>query len=108
MESTEIEESFARLAIELARQARKIEDDGAGGGNRTLTGGDPHGILSPARLPVSPLRRSGKVNLQYSPNLVRERHLEDSAMVPPSRDAHQPRPRQNPKNRRNALKMPSR
>ena len=39
---------------------------GAGGGNRTLTGGDPHGILSPARLPVSPLRRSGKQNLQYN------------------------------------------
>ena len=30
---------------------------GAGGGNRTLTGRKPHGILSPARLPVSPLRR---------------------------------------------------
>ncbi len=30
---------------------------GAGGGNRTLTGGDPHGILSPARLPFSPPRR---------------------------------------------------
>ncbi len=30
---------------------------GAGGGNRTHTGGKPHGILSPARLPVSPLRR---------------------------------------------------
>src|SRR6185369_4740196 len=29
----------------------------AGGGNRTLTGGKPHRILSPARLPVSPLRR---------------------------------------------------
>ena len=29
---------------------------GAGGGNRTLTGGKPHRILSPARLPVSPLR----------------------------------------------------
>ena len=29
---------------------------GAGGGNRTLTGSEPHGILSPARLPVSPLR----------------------------------------------------
>jgi hypothetical protein len=30
---------------------------GAGGGNRTHTRGDPLGILSPARLPVSPLRR---------------------------------------------------
>ena len=29
---------------------------GAGGGGRTLTRGEPHGILSPARLPVSPLR----------------------------------------------------
>src|SRR3954468_22199863 len=29
----------------------------AGGGNRTLTGRKPHGILSPARLPVSPLRQ---------------------------------------------------
>ena len=32
-------------------------NSGAGGGNRTLTGSEPHGILSPARLPVSPLRR---------------------------------------------------
>ncbi len=30
--------------------------ESAGGGNRTLTGGKPHRILSPARLPVSPLR----------------------------------------------------
>ena len=30
---------------------------GAGGGGRTLTGSEPHGILSPARLPVSPLRQ---------------------------------------------------
>src|SRR5262245_2324419 len=28
----------------------------AGGRNRTHTGSEPHGILSPARLPVSPLR----------------------------------------------------
>src|SRR5206468_6987938 len=31
-------------------------DSGAGGGGRTLTRGEPNGILSPARLPVSPLR----------------------------------------------------
>jgi hypothetical protein len=36
---------------------------GAGGGNRTLTGGDPHGILSPARLPVSPLRLTVRIVL---------------------------------------------
>src|SRR5436190_15310 len=36
---------------------RPKERGGAGGGNRTLTGGKPHRILSPARLPVSPLRR---------------------------------------------------
>jgi hypothetical protein len=30
--------------------------NGAGGRNRTDTGGKAHGILSPARLPVSPLR----------------------------------------------------
>src|SRR5262249_7843715 len=29
---------------------------GAGGGTRTHTRGEPNGILSPARLPVSPLR----------------------------------------------------
>src|SRR5204863_8900885 len=34
---------------------------GAGGGGRTLTGSEPHGILSPARLPVSPLRRGREV-----------------------------------------------
>src|SRR5438034_9698214 len=39
---------------ESARLAKRF---GAGGGTRTLTGGKPHRILSPARLPVSPLRR---------------------------------------------------
>jgi hypothetical protein len=38
---------------------------GAGGGNRTHTGGDPHGILSPARLPVSPLRHR-RTTFQYT------------------------------------------
>src|SRR6185369_5173078 len=33
-------------------------DSGAGGGGRTHTRGEPNGILSPARLPVSPLRHS--------------------------------------------------
>src|SRR4029450_3497475 len=37
-------------------EAWKQAEESAGGGNRTHTGGDPHGILSPARLPVSPLR----------------------------------------------------
>ncbi len=36
--------------------SRPVPSVGAGGGNRTHTGGKPHGILSPARLPVSPLR----------------------------------------------------
>ena len=36
------------------------EQFGAGGGNRTHTGSEPHGILSPARLPVSPLRQRRK------------------------------------------------
>src|SRR5947207_884126 len=35
---------------------RGAQEGGAGGGNRTLTGSEPHGILSPARLPISPLR----------------------------------------------------
>src|SRR4030095_897609 len=39
-----------------APQPGKHAEASAGGGNRTHTGGDPHGILSPARLPVSPLR----------------------------------------------------
>src|SRR5947208_3506319 len=38
--------------------------ESAGGGNRTLTGSEPHGILSPARLPVSPLRHDGGLNQQ--------------------------------------------
>jgi len=33
------------------------EMTGAGGGGRTLTRGEPHGILNPARLPIPPLRR---------------------------------------------------
>src|SRR5262249_28422979 len=37
--------------------------DGAGGGGRTLTEFKLHGILSPARLPVSPLRRSVGVSI---------------------------------------------
>src|SRR5438046_8235479 len=45
---------------ESARLAKRF---GAGGGTRTLTGGKPHRILSPARLPVSPLRR-GRVQTQ--------------------------------------------
>src|SRR5436190_3616664 len=43
---------------ESARLAKRF---GAGGGTRTLTGGKPHRILSPARLPVSPLRHMGSV-----------------------------------------------
>jgi hypothetical protein len=38
---------------------------GAGGGNRTHTGGKAHRILSPARLPVSPLRPGGEID-QYT------------------------------------------
>src|SRR5262245_52636473 len=34
---------------------------GAGGGNRTHTGREALGILSPARLPISPLRRARRV-----------------------------------------------
>ncbi len=40
---------------------------GAGGRNRTDTGSEPHGILSPARLPVSPLR-PGQDSQYISPN----------------------------------------
>ena len=42
----------------------------AGGGNRTHTGGDPHGILSPARLPVSPLRHVVEEQLLTSVRLL--------------------------------------
>ena len=41
---------------------KNANNDGAGGGNRTLTGRKAHGILSPARLPVSPLRRVCGIN----------------------------------------------
>ena len=37
-------------------------ENGAGGRNRTDTRGEPHWILSPARLPVSPLRRRWTAN----------------------------------------------
>jgi hypothetical protein len=49
---------------QLARRRRRAKD-GAGGRNRTDTGSEPHGILSPARLPVSPLRPGGE-NSQYN------------------------------------------
>ena len=39
----------------------------AGGGNRTHTGSEPHGILSPARLPVSPLRPGGDPSILRQP-----------------------------------------
>jgi hypothetical protein len=39
------------------RRAQRID---AEGGNRTHTGREPHWILSPARLPVPPLRRETK------------------------------------------------
>ena len=45
----------SHLAMRGASARAKLGS--AGGGNRTLTGGKPHRILSPARLPVSPLRR---------------------------------------------------
>jgi hypothetical protein len=41
---------------------------GAGGGNRTHTGREPLGILSPARLPVSPLRLRAGLSLPHPPN----------------------------------------
>jgi hypothetical protein len=56
---------------------------GAGGRNRTDTGWKPRGILSPVRLPVSPLRHKqqykencllcqikGEAVPEYMPNLV--------------------------------------
>ena len=42
-------------AVYGARQDRRIRGT-AEGGSRTLTRGEPDGILSPARLPVPPLR----------------------------------------------------
>jgi len=41
---------------ESAESSQPIENIGAGGGSRTHTKREPLGILSPARLPVSPLR----------------------------------------------------
>src|SRR5213592_300587 len=39
---------------------------GAGGGGRTRTRGEPNGILSPARLPVSPLRHVLRIYCETS------------------------------------------
>ena len=47
--------------------ARSQEEDGAGGGGRTLTRGEPHGILNPARLPIPPLRRLLRTTAQLNP-----------------------------------------
>ena len=44
------------------------DEFGAGGGNRTHTGGKAHRILSPARLPVSPLRPW--VRLQFNSRIL--------------------------------------
>src|SRR5947208_1627281 len=49
--------SRAATSVTMSGQTAELLMIGAGGGNRTLTGRKPHGILSPARLPVSPLRR---------------------------------------------------
>ena len=70
---------------------------GAGGGNRTLTGGDPHGILSPARLPVSPLRPEVGESCSIPPNFARLSHLAcgiapESRLTPTVRLARYPPP----------------
>ena len=49
-----------RPTFALRTEPNRSEQVGAGGGGRTLTGSEPHGILSPARLPVSPLRQRMK------------------------------------------------
>ena len=49
----------AELASRSCERSERLAQAGAGGGNRTHTGGKPHKILSLARLPVSPLRREG-------------------------------------------------
>ena len=49
----------AEPASRCCERSERLAQAGAGGGNRTHTGGKPHKILSLARLPVSPLRREG-------------------------------------------------
>ena len=51
----------AKGAGEPIQKATDGVSVGAGGRNRTVTGFKPHGILSPARLPVSPLRPGRRV-----------------------------------------------
>src|SRR5262249_23582143 len=53
-------DSQERAALNSTWQ-QQVGRIGAGGGNRTLTGSEPHGILSPARLPISPLRPASEL-----------------------------------------------
>jgi hypothetical protein len=48
------------MEFHFSRNLQLIENIGAGGRNRTDTGLEPRGILSPVRLPVSPLRHKNK------------------------------------------------
>ena len=57
------------------RIAGAVELRGAGGGTRTPTGSEPHGILNPARLPLSPLRLQLKLSAAiYANDLLKERN----------------------------------
>ena len=61
----------AELASRSCERSERLAQAGAGGGNRTHTGGKPHKILSLARLPVSPLRHGRRGpstrNIEYIP-----------------------------------------
>ncbi len=48
--------SYSPTDQNLTPKRRIVKISGAGGRNRTDTGWKPRGILSPVRLPVSPLR----------------------------------------------------
>jgi len=59
--STELTQSESERIEAAEGDSRNLNVFNAGGGTRTPTGCKPYRILSPARLPVSPLRRIGEI-----------------------------------------------
>ncbi len=62
--------AFFLIRLPLLGARPRRDGDGAGGGDRTHTRVAPDGILSPARLPVPPLRRAGYPSLWAFPSMA--------------------------------------
>ena len=76
------------------RGSGATESSGAGGGNRTHTRRKPLGILSPARLPVSPLRHSEGTPV-YRPKPMRAKENASRSPLAPAAGRGSPRRRNN-------------